>query len=128
MFSDLQSIISSIKNRVYCGTVVAHIATEYYLAADMARDREMDLGNVPTAEMLADCFTKPLLMPAFVKQFAAKGTITIELWNDLENGLCMLGNLLQEWCLYWNWKLHRECRQRANGLIGQVSFEEIHVV
>jgi hypothetical protein len=64
--------------------------------------------------MLADCFTKPLQMPAFVKQFAAMGKITIELWNDLENGLYMLGNLLQEWCLYWNWKLHRECRQRAN--------------
>jgi hypothetical protein len=34
--SDSQSLIASIKNRIYCGTTVAHIATKYYLAADMA--------------------------------------------------------------------------------------------
>jgi len=47
-------------NRIYRRTAVAKIATKYYLAADMARDGEIDLSYVPTAEMLADCFTYPL--------------------------------------------------------------------
>jgi hypothetical protein len=83
VFSDSQSLISSIKNRIYRGTAVAHIATKYYLAADMARDGEIDLSYVPTAEMLADCFTKPLPKPAFLKQCAAMGMIR----NGLGNGL-----------------------------------------
>jgi hypothetical protein len=49
VFSDSQSLIASIKNRIYRGTAVAHIATKYYLAADMARDRVIDLSYVPTA-------------------------------------------------------------------------------
>jgi hypothetical protein len=57
VFSDSQSLIASIKNRIYRGTAVAHIATKYYLAADIARDGEIDLSYIPTAEMLADCFT-----------------------------------------------------------------------
>jgi hypothetical protein len=36
VFSDSQSLIVSIKNRIYRGTSVAHIATKYYLGADMA--------------------------------------------------------------------------------------------
>jgi len=68
VFSDSLSLIASIKNRIYRGTAVAHIATKYYLAADMARDGEIDLSYVPTAEMLADCFTKPLPKPALLKQ------------------------------------------------------------
>jgi hypothetical protein len=83
VFSDSQSLIASIKNRIYRGTAVAHIATKYYLAADMARDGEIDLSYVPTAEMLADCFTKPLPKPAFLKQCAAMGMIGIGLGNDL---------------------------------------------
>ena len=86
VFSDSQSLIASIKNRIFRGTVVAHIATKYYLAADMARDGEIDLHYVPTAEMLADCFTKPLLKPAFLKQCAAMGMIGIGLGNGLGNG------------------------------------------
>jgi hypothetical protein len=31
-----------MKNRICHGTTVAHIATKYYLAADMARDGEID--------------------------------------------------------------------------------------
>jgi len=43
LFSDSQSLIVSIKNRIYRRSVVAHIATKYYVAAYMARDREIDL-------------------------------------------------------------------------------------
>ena len=67
VFSDSQSLIASIKNRIYRGTAVAHIATMYYLAADMARDGEIDLSYVPTAEMLTDWLTEPLPKPAFLK-------------------------------------------------------------
>jgi len=84
LFSDSQSLIASIKNRIYCGTAVAHIATKYHLAADMARDGEIDLSYVPTAEMLADCFTKPLPNPAFLTQCSAIGMIG--------NGLDIHGN------------------------------------
>jgi hypothetical protein len=100
VFSDSQSLIASIKNRIYRGTAVAHIATKYYLAADMARDGEIDLSYVPTAEMLADCFTKPLPKPAFLKQCAAMGMIGnglgnglgIGIGNGLGNGLGTIGN------------------------------------
>jgi len=84
LFSDSQSLIAIIENTIYRGTAVAHIATKYYLAADMARGREIDLSYVPTAEMLAHCFTRPLPKPAILKQCAAMGMIGI--------GLCMLGN------------------------------------
>jgi len=87
VFSDSQSLIASIKNRIYRGTAVAHIATKYYLAADMARDGEINLSYVPTVEMLADCFTKPLPKPTFLKQCAAMGMIGIGLGNGLRNGL-----------------------------------------
>jgi hypothetical protein len=100
VFSDSQLLIVSIKNRIYRGTAVAHIATKYYLAADMARDREIDLSYIPTAEMLADCFTIPLRKPAFLKQCAAMAMIGIGLGNclgimirnGLGNGLGMFGN------------------------------------
>jgi hypothetical protein len=86
VFSHSQSLIASIKNRIYRGTAVAHIATKYYLAADMARDGEIDLNYVPTTEMFADCFTKPLPKPAFFKQCAAMGMIGIGLGNGLGIG------------------------------------------
>jgi hypothetical protein len=87
MLSDSQSLIASIKNRIYRGTAVAHIATKYYLAADIARDEEIDLSYVPTAEMLAYCFTKPLSTPAFLKHCAPLGMIGIGFGNELGNGL-----------------------------------------
>jgi len=87
VFADSQSLIASIKNRIYRRTAVAHIATKYYFAADMARDGEIDLSYIPTAEMLADCFTKPLPKPAFLKQCAAMGMIGIGLGNGLGNSL-----------------------------------------
>jgi len=87
VFSDSQSLIASIKNRIYCGTEVAHIATKYYLAADMARDGEIDLSYVPTAEMLADYFTKPLPKLGFLTQCAAMGMIGIGLGNGLGIGI-----------------------------------------
>ena len=63
-----QSLITSMKNRICRGTAVAHIATKYSLAADMAKDGEIDWSYVLTAEMLADCFTKPLVKPPLLKQ------------------------------------------------------------
>jgi hypothetical protein len=100
MLSHSQSLLASIKNRIYRGTTVAHIATKYYLAADMARDGEIDLSYVPTGEMLAECFTKQLPKPAFLKQCAAVQMFGIGLGYDLGigimkglgNGLGMLGN------------------------------------
>jgi len=86
VFSGSQSLIGTIRNRIYRGTAVAHIATKYYLAADMARDGEIDLSYVPTAEMLADCFTKPLPKPAFLKQCVVMGIIGIGLGNQLGIG------------------------------------------
>jgi hypothetical protein len=99
VFSDSPSLIASVKNRIYCVTAVSHIATRFYLVADMAGDRDIDLSYVPTAEMLADCFTKPLPKPAFLKQCAAMGIIGIGLgngvrigiMNDLGNGLSTFG-------------------------------------
>jgi len=87
VFSDLQSLIASIKNRIYRGTAVANIATKYYLAADMARDGEIDLSYVPTAEMLAGCFTKPLPKPAFFKHCAVMRMDIIGLGNGLGIGI-----------------------------------------
>jgi len=95
VFSHSQSLIASIMNRIYRGTAVAHIATKYYLAAGMASDGEIDLSYKPTAEMLADCFTKPLPKPDFLKQCAAIGTIGIGHRNGLRNVLRDgLGNAL----------------------------------
>jgi hypothetical protein len=94
-FSDSQSLIASIKNRIYRGTTVAHIATKYCFAAAMARVGEIDLSYVPTAEMLADCFPKPLPNPSFLRHCAAIGMIGIGLGNGLGNGLRnVLGNSL----------------------------------
>jgi len=66
----------------------------------MARDGEIDLSYIPTTDMLADCFTKPLPKPAFLRQCAARGLIGIGLGNGLgirirngiANGLGTLGN------------------------------------
>jgi hypothetical protein len=70
LISNSQLLIASMKKRIYPGSAVAHISNKYYLAADMARDGEIHMSYVPTAEMLADCFTKPLPKPAFWKQCA----------------------------------------------------------
>jgi len=53
----------------------------------MARDGEIDWSYVPTAEMLADCFTQPLQKPAFLNQCAAMGMIGIGLGNGLRNDI-----------------------------------------
>jgi hypothetical protein len=94
VLSDSDSLIPSIKNRIYRGTAVAHSATKYYLADDWARDREIDLSYVPTAKMLADYFTKPLPKPAFVKQCAAMEMIGNALGTGLRIGI---GNRLGNW-------------------------------
>jgi hypothetical protein len=71
IFFESQSLIACITNRICRGTAFAHIATKYYLLADMATDGEIEVNYVPTAEMLADCFTNPLPRPPFLKQCAA---------------------------------------------------------
>jgi hypothetical protein len=76
-----------MKKRIYPGSAVAHISNKYYLAADMARDGEIHMSFVPTAEMLADCFTKPLPKPAFWKQCAVMGMIGNGLGIGIGNGL-----------------------------------------
>jgi hypothetical protein len=53
----------------------------------MARDGEIKLSYVPAAEMLADCFMKPLPKHAFLKQCAAMGMIGIGLRNRLGIGI-----------------------------------------
>jgi len=51
--------------------------------------------TVPTAEMLANCFTKPLPKPAILKQCATMGMIGIGLGNGLGIGMgSHLGNVL----------------------------------
>jgi hypothetical protein len=91
VFFNLQLLIASLKNRFHHGTAVAQVATKYYPAADVARDGEIDLGYIPTAEMFADCFAKPHPKPAFFNQCAAMVMIAMELGNGLRirirNGL-----------------------------------------
>jgi len=57
----------------------------------MARDGEINMSYVPTAEMLANCFTKPLPKPTFLKYCAVMGMIGIGLGIGLGNGF---GNCL----------------------------------
>jgi hypothetical protein len=70
----------------------------YDLAADIARDGEINMSYVQTAEMLVDCFTMSLPKPDFLKQCATMGMIGIGLGNGLGtfgNGLRIgLGNAL----------------------------------
>jgi len=95
VFFDSQLLIVSIKNRIQRWTAVAHTATKYYLAADMASDGEIYLSYVPTAEMLAVGFTKLLPKPPVLKQYAVTWMIGTALryalgigtWNGLRNGL-----------------------------------------
>jgi hypothetical protein len=117
VFSYSQSVIVSIKNRIYQGTEVAHIVTKSYLAADMARDREIDLSYVPTAELLADCFTKQLPKPAFLKQCAAMGMPSEMAWARSEMVAGMVSELHMEMAL----GMPSECN-----VIGHFCFEEIH--
>jgi len=67
IISNSQLRIVVFKNRIHRRTAVAQIATRCRLIADMARDGEIDLSYVQTAEILADFFTKPLLKPFYMK-------------------------------------------------------------
>ena len=111
----------SIKNRIQCGTAVAHISTKYYLAADMARDEEIDLSCVPTAEMIADRCTTPLPKAAFLKQCAAIGMIASGHGNGLGNSLGIgIGNGLGSGTA--------SGMRLESTLIGHVCFDEIQDV
>jgi hypothetical protein len=94
VFSDSQSHIARIKNRIYHGAAVAYIPTKYYHAADIPRDGEVDLSYIPTAEILADCFTMPLPKPSILKQYAAMGIIGITIGNGLGKGHGTIRNRL----------------------------------
>jgi hypothetical protein len=77
ILTDSQSMLASIKGRIYRGTAVAHIATKYHLAADMVRDGEVEMEYIPSDEMIADMFTKALPKPSFLKQCMSMGMIGI---------------------------------------------------
>jgi hypothetical protein len=94
VFSDSQSQIARIENRIYHGTAVAYIPTKYYHAADIPRDGEVDLSYIPTADILADYFTMTLPKPSILKQYAAMGIIGITIENGLGNGHGTIGNRL----------------------------------
>jgi len=68
ILTDSQSMLASIKGRIYRGTAVVHIATKYHLAADMVRDGEVEMEYIPSDEMIADMLTKELPKPSFLKQ------------------------------------------------------------
>jgi len=87
VFSNSQSLIASIENRIYHRTAVALIANKYYLAVDMPTDGEVKSSYVPTGEMLVDCCTNSRPKPANLKQFAAMGMIGIGLGNGLRINL-----------------------------------------
>jgi transposase InsO family protein len=59
IYGDNESTVTSLRNRIYRGTEVAHIATKYYLAADLVHEGHVELIQVATEDMLADPFTKP---------------------------------------------------------------------
>jgi hypothetical protein len=71
-----------------------------YVAADSASNGEIDLSYVPTTEILADCFTKPLPKPSFQKQCTSMRMIVnrlgnvfgIGIRNGHGNGLGTFGN------------------------------------
>jgi hypothetical protein len=66
VFCNFRTLITSINNRIYCGTAVAHMVTKYFLAPGMARDGGIDLSNEPTTEIVPNSFTQPLSKPAFL--------------------------------------------------------------
>ena len=75
IYTDSQSMLSSVKGRIYRGTAVAHIATKFYLGADMVTDGEVRLEYIPSEKMLADGFTKALPKPAFLKLCSMMGLV-----------------------------------------------------
>lgn len=85
ILSDLQCLVAIIMNRIYGWTAVPHIMTIYYLPAAIARDAEINLICMPTAEMLAKCIKKLLSKPVFLNPCAAVGMI----WDGLTDGLGM---------------------------------------
>jgi len=101
MLTDTQPLIATIMNTIYCRTAVAHIVMKYILAADVERDGEIDLSYIPTVEMLADCFPKPLPKPAILKPCPAMEMIWMQLENVHVNGLGILwnrdGNVTRTW-------------------------------
>jgi hypothetical protein len=66
-----ESMVTSLRNRIYRGTEVAHIETAFYLAADLVHEGRVHLIQVPTADMLGDGFTKPFALSAH-RSFCAR--------------------------------------------------------
>jgi hypothetical protein len=67
MLSDSQSMIASITNNIYRGTMVTHIATKFYLAIDLVHSGDVQLHYTSSGTMLADAMTKPLPRPALTQ-------------------------------------------------------------
>lgn len=76
VYTDSQSMLASVKNRIFRGTEVAHIATKFHLAADMVRENRVGMEYIPTTEMVADALTKALPKPAFLEHCRGMGLIT----------------------------------------------------
>ena len=66
LHTDSQFMLASIKGNIYRGMQVTHIATKFYLAAEMVRNGEIDLRYVATVDMVADTMTKGLPRPVFL--------------------------------------------------------------
>jgi hypothetical protein len=90
VFSDSQLLIATIKNRIYHCTPVTNIETKNNLAADMASDEEIDLSNIPTAEMFTNCVIQSEPKLPFLEQFTAMVIVRIGYGNGLENGLAIV--------------------------------------
>jgi hypothetical protein len=86
VLSNSQCLNESIKNRIHHETAVKHIATKNDVAANIARDGDIDLSYIPTAEILADWFTRPPQKPGVLKQCATMEMIGISIGNRLRNG------------------------------------------
>ena len=61
LHTDSQSMLASIKGNIYRGTQVTHIATKFYLAAEMVRNGEIDLRYVATVDMVVDADRKSVV-------------------------------------------------------------------
>lgn len=56
-FSQMQTLITTIKYQIYYKTAVEYIMAKYCLAADFARDRVIELSYISTIGILTDYFT-----------------------------------------------------------------------
>ena len=66
------SVTALIKDPKYHGKT-KNIQIRYHFVRDMITQNEVVLKHIPTNEMVADPFTKPIAMDAFVKHLRSLG-------------------------------------------------------